>query len=99
MTTITDRVREGMTWLDINVPGWCDRIDVERLDISHCRRCMLGQLFGNYWRNKLSFGECCTMGFTRPFDELRLFPAPTAAWRAAILARRTEVEEPETVTA
>jgi hypothetical protein len=30
-------------------PGWREHIDTATLDISDCRRCALGQLYGHYW--------------------------------------------------
>lgn len=48
--TIAARVADGVQLLDEHVPGWVDRIDVDRLDVSHPGNCPLGQLFGAYLR-------------------------------------------------
>jgi hypothetical protein len=34
--------------LDAAVPGWEERIDVDLLDMQRCKRCVLGQIFGDY---------------------------------------------------
>jgi len=48
--SVAARVGRGMALLDERVPGWVDRIDVDRLDVSHPGDCPLGQLFGSYER-------------------------------------------------
>jgi hypothetical protein len=40
---LKQRVASGITWLDENRPGWLDRIDLDRLDLSSPCRCILGQ--------------------------------------------------------
>jgi len=46
---VRERVKKGMEFLDINVPGWRSQISIERLDMGSCEDCILGQLFGHYW--------------------------------------------------
>lgn len=43
-----DRVLNGAKWLDENRPGWFNEIDIQKLDLHSCGRCVLGQLFGNF---------------------------------------------------
>jgi hypothetical protein len=45
---LEQRVQRGAQLLDEKVPDWRSKIDVERLDISDFRDCILGQLFGSY---------------------------------------------------
>lgn len=49
-TSYADRVRAGAALLDDVSPGWWRHVDVECLDMDHCVRCVLGQVFGNYLR-------------------------------------------------
>jgi hypothetical protein len=48
VSTISERVARGVAWLDDNVLGWQNRIDVGQLILSSPCRCVLGQLFGEY---------------------------------------------------
>jgi hypothetical protein len=48
--TIEQRVAAGVAWLDANKPGWAGRIDLGALNMRSPHRCVLGQLFGNYWQ-------------------------------------------------
>lgn len=43
-----DRVRAGVALLDDRKPGWANRVDVDRLEMQACDRCVLGQLFGDF---------------------------------------------------
>lgn len=48
LSTTLQHIDNGVRWLDATIPGWADKLDVETFDISHCLRCVLGQLYGNY---------------------------------------------------
>jgi hypothetical protein len=39
---------KGAALLDEDMPGWADKIDLERLDIQLPGDCVLGQLYGTY---------------------------------------------------
>jgi hypothetical protein len=93
MATIEARVRRGAALLDERVPGWMERINLERLRLEDCRACVLGQLYGGFGAGlralDLHWPDPETLGFCkagRPTDSnyLRL----TAAWRALISERR-----------
>lgn len=56
------RVARGADMLDSRIPGWAERIDVERLDLADGRVCILGQLCAND-----AFG-CC--GWCNGIDDL-----------------------------
>lgn len=47
-TELRERVQRGMAFLDVDKPGWEDCIDLERLDMSNCGDCVLGQIYGYY---------------------------------------------------
>lgn len=38
----------GAAYLDDHDPGWHDRIDLDRLALVSCSRCVFGQLYGSY---------------------------------------------------
>lgn len=45
-----ERIECGVAWLDAQRgPGWVHHIDIDQLKLSNCLRCVLGQLYGNYW--------------------------------------------------
>lgn len=44
MSAIAKRVAAGAAFLDEREPGWWERIDLDRLDMSSECRCVLGQL-------------------------------------------------------
>lgn len=39
-------VARGVQWLDKNIKNWHKRVDINKLDMSLCHKCMLGQIFG-----------------------------------------------------
>lgn len=41
------RVSNGMQWLDAVRPGWFDRIDLQRFDMTSTTDCVYGQVFGS----------------------------------------------------
>jgi hypothetical protein len=43
-------VERGIRWLDKEHPGWHKKIDLRILDLNQCRKCVLGQLFGDFNR-------------------------------------------------
>jgi hypothetical protein len=43
--TVTERVARGDALLDEHKPGWAERIDLGRLDVSDAYDCVLGQVF------------------------------------------------------
>lgn len=96
--TVAERVAAGAAWLDGNQPGWVDRIDLERLDIGSCMRCVLGQLYGEYSLAPLEvrydYDTDVWLALSFGFDAVNRPGQPsvadvTAEWRRLILARRS----------
>lgn len=59
------RVALGVTWLDANVPGWAERIDLSTLRLCEEGTCVLGQLYGGTFDNvpeELTKGEMMSGG-------------------------------------
>lgn len=46
----TVRAKIGATVLDVLRPGWAEEIDLAKLRMSSCQECVLGQLYGTYWK-------------------------------------------------
>lgn len=60
-TELRPLVKAGAQLLDEREPGWAQRIDVQGLEMSACKACVLGQLYGDFgagmdrlWGSKLS---------------------------------------------
>lgn len=97
-----DRVASGAALLDMRLPGWSESINIETLNLQHSCLCVLGQLYGNFWRIAAAwFGEpdpggteSARFGFTvasdsRPWDERRHdWRILNNAWIEAITDRR-----------
>lgn len=47
MSTIAERVQAGVDWLDINAPGWVDKVEVISFNIRNTCQCVLGQVFAS----------------------------------------------------
>lgn len=47
---LDQRVARGIEWLDANAPeGWQARINLHKFNMADPCRCVLGQVFGDYW--------------------------------------------------
>jgi hypothetical protein len=71
--TIEQRVANGVAWLDENVPGWLDRIELPTLDMKSDCRCVIGQVVGKY--NRIIEDS----GSARLLDNVRLISFEEAA--------------------
>lgn len=93
MSSLAERVAKGAAYLDEHHPGWSDRIDrIDRtcLDMGHCAKCVLGQLFDGWvgavkdrWPDVWLDPE---YGFDRFLDEPSFEPL-TAEWLALLETR------------
>jgi len=45
-----DRIDQGIAYLNEKHPGWQKKIDLKLLDLEGCTKCILGQIFGDYWK-------------------------------------------------
>lgn len=49
--SVQERVLAGAAALDrLSLTDWVDRIDLDTLDVDNVESCVLGQLYGRYWR-------------------------------------------------
>lgn len=98
--TIEARVTRGAQLLDERLPGWVDRIDLDRLNLASSCNCILGQKFGDYLDGIDALFNCQnTDAINHGFDafedegadaEAAEYEALTAEWRRVILARREQ---------
>lgn len=44
-----ERVKKGVNFMDEICPRWKEKIRVSRFSIGDCERCILGQVYGEYW--------------------------------------------------
>lgn len=96
---IPARVAAGTAVLDENDPDWWQEqeLDLDRLDLSNCLDCMLGQRYGTFTRGRFRLGlglvhQAQAFGFlvlswTNGMVEAR---ALKAEWTRVVRARRAE---------
>lgn len=95
---VAERVQAGIAWLDENEPGWRDRIDPSRLQLSSPHNCVVGQVFrddisqtwhlNGYGRFRhlyegLTFNDVIARGFE---VHTETYDDLTEAWRTALQA-------------
>lgn len=53
------RVKKGANILDefYESPDWVKRMNLQQLDMAHCGRCVLGQLFGGFGNGEFILGR------------------------------------------
>jgi len=93
---IAERVAAGVALLDEKRPGWDQYIDLDWLDISRGRRCVLGQLYGGDATGAGALGLKWIETVHRGFDRYRgepnvVFDELTAEWKRVITERRLAV--------
>lgn len=98
-----ERVRNGAAFLDRELPGWHQDIDLDRLELSSSCDCVLGQLWGDCYEDAVS--DMCLeedqsweMGFVAPLGYNDTNPNPyywlTLRWRQEIRRRCNAPVEP-----
>lgn len=87
-TDIDERVQRGAALLDQVRPGWHTRIDITRLNLGSCDRCVLGQEYGDFTHGALALftdpGDVIAYGFDGDGEHTEL----TLAWLDLINERR-----------
>jgi hypothetical protein len=82
---LREKVRSGVRFLNgILGKGWQKRIDVDKLDLSECRNCILGQLYGNYHDSPIRrhfYAVAVDSGFAGGWAIPGGYPALTEAWK------------------
>lgn len=91
--TIEQRVAEGADLLDTEHPDWWRTIDIGRLDLADRCRCVLGQIWGDYYQAPITLDDAVLCGFDASEATMAApeeFTELTEAWLALIERRRAE---------
>ena len=84
---ISNRVKAGIAFLNVVEPDWLKRIDLEKLDLSNSKTCILGEVYGNYYdgRDKLDLNEEIAekLGFAEEENRPN-YKSLTAAWKETL---------------
>jgi hypothetical protein len=102
MDAFTEAVQRGAALLDDLDPQWFEHIDLGRLDMGECARCILGQIYGNYTTGLDRIGndldQPAWLGYSRDLEVSHGFEAEvitpadyihlSLAWTAEIRRRR-----------
>lgn len=92
MSDYAARVRAGAAWLDANHEGWRRRVFVDELKMSSDSECLIGQLFGSYYRmlskEMLTTNQAYAFGFyeTGLLRYWIQYPLLTKAWKQELAA-------------
>jgi hypothetical protein len=90
MTDFTAEIDAGIKLLDLQVPNWRAKIDLDELDLGSCSVCILGQVFGDY---DTGIDELGVSGYDYGFNTMSNMSALTAAWKEALGKNNTLVEK------
>ena len=98
MTTIQDKVRRGFALLDAKgPPNWRTKINLHKLDMRNRCLCILGQLYGDYFKGKEALGiaDAAEYGFITDYgsNHVLIFVV-----RKALTALMTTSAPPRPVT-
>lgn len=93
--TVRPEVQRGAEWLDERQPGWDRKVNLAELDLNSCTFCVIGQLFGDYFKiidSELG-GDDEAFGFyvDTPLDSSSFdanWAKLTEEWRDLIASRR-----------
>ena len=91
--TIAACVDNGATLLDEKRPGWFREIAMDRLAMSNCTDCVLGQVYGSYWSGCNALGLMPfrdSYGFFTKTEKYEYWNLLADLWRAEI---RTRLEQ------
>lgn len=90
---LQNRVKAGIVFLDVAEPNWKKKIKLEELDLVNGNYCILGQIFGNYFKGKeklginnriaseLGFAEMNKLEHVSSKELKPKYKALTAAWK------------------
>lgn len=93
MSEISLRVKTGAALLDVKVPDWATKIDLSTLQMKSACRCILGQIYGDYYTGEAALNllddemQVVGSGFDLTWREIDDFDLLQAAWVAEIKKR------------
>lgn len=100
MANRKERIAKGIEFLDKKAPGWCDKVDLEVLDLGSSYLCVLGQVFNKQAKRSricedgFDFGSgrlpstasSSEYGFNMNYEKGEEYFPLTQAWKRAIRA-------------
>ena len=90
-TPIQKRIEAGVAYLNVVRPKWLKKINLDELNMSNGKVCILGEVFGNYYKssNELYLkGSVECLGFF--CENEKEYPTLTRAWKKKIKELRGE---------
>ena len=91
-TTLKSKVANGAKVLDLISPGWAKRLNLKKLDLEDCDRCVLGQLFNGYFGTESTIlryqGVELGYSFPEDVDDDEAWENLTELWKEQIRKRR-----------
>lgn len=57
-------INAGVVYLNETYPDWLNKINLESLDLSHAKNCIIGQITGDYYNCKLDFDKKVSLALT-----------------------------------
>lgn len=96
------KLKKGVAYFDdLRGTGWVKKVNVKYLDMGDCKRCIVGQLEGDFfefrssmrwtWEKARKYGFCVAGDEAKPLGQvMRETTVLTAEWKAKILALRLE---------
>jgi hypothetical protein len=90
MRDYSNEVAKGIRVLDLQVPNWRQKIDVENLDLGSCSICVLGQVFGDY---NDGIEELNVDGYEHGFNTTGSYAELKDAWVEALGKTNTLIEK------
>ena len=86
------RLERGIALLDRKHPGWENEIDLDALDLSNVRYCVLGQVYGDFGDGLRQINEGLNWSSASQFGFMawgrETYPRLTEKWRKIIERRR-----------
>lgn len=68
MKQIPKEVKAGMALLDEKAPGWREKVNLDKLNMGGCVRCVLGQVYGFFDDGLVALSICKTETIEAQFD-------------------------------
>ena len=85
------RALRGARWMDEQAPGWEAKIDPGKLNISSNRSCILGQVWGGFYRASARYDlgeeQAEDLGVLNRTEDPDEYPRLTSAWQGVLRAR------------
>ena len=81
-------VGDAAVWLDLNYPGWADKINLAEFDMGGSHIC-IGHYLRVDWYNDLCLPWTAASGRHYEHHESQVFASFTNLWRLEIQARKT----------